>query len=180
MEKSLVKKKQKNEKFLLISIIAIMIVVDQVCKIWIQNIKQIEVIPGILYFEISQNTKAAYGIGSDSIIMYVLTNLVVLGIIGKFITTQNEFVDQKLKILLSFILAGGISNVIDKITKGYIIEYINLKQVVNLPVFNLADMFVLIGWIAIVARFAVFSVKEWRSKKESTHLRDNDKKEGMK
>lgn len=165
--KALVKKKKKlnKEAILLISIVAIIVLIDQVLKIWVQNVGEINIIPKILSFKITQNTSAAYGIGSNSTMMYVLTNLVILGVIFKFITTQNEFIDRKLKVFLSFILAGGISNVIDKIIRGYVIEFIDFKQVINLPVFNLADLFVLIGWVSIAAIFASFTVKEWRSKK---------------
>lgn len=178
-EKALVKKgkKLKKEAILLIGIATMIVLVDQILKIWIQQVGEISIIPEILNFKITENMSAAYGVGSNSTLMYVLTNLVILGIIFKFITTQNEFVDRKLKVFLSFILAGGISNVIDKIMRGYVTEYIDFKQRINLPAFNLADLFVLIGWVAIAAIFASFTVKEWRSKKTEKVLKDNDKKE---
>lgn len=178
-EKSLVKKEKKlnKESILLISIVVIIILIDQILKIWIQNVGEINIISGVLNFKVMQNTSAAYGIGSNSTIMYVLTNLVILGVIFKFITTQNDFVDKKLKIFLSFILAGGISNVIDKIIKGYVTEFIDFKQVLDLPVFNVADVFILIGWISVAVVFAGFTVREWRSNKTKKVLKDNDKKE---
>lgn len=178
-DKKYLAKKQKKltkEQILLIFIIVVIILVDQIVKIWIQNEREISIISGMLNFKISENNKAAYGIGSNSTIMYILTNIIILSIILKFITTQNEFVDRKLKIFLSFIIAGGISNVIDKIVRGYVTEFIDFGQVVNLPVFNIADLFVLIGWIAIAAIFAGFTVKEWRDKKTKNGLKDDDKK----
>lgn len=140
------------------------ILIDQVCKIWVQNLGEITIIPEVLRFKVSQNTDPAYGIGSNSTLMYVATNLVILSVIFKFITTQNQFVDKKLKIFLSFILAGGIANVIDRVINGYVIEFIDLGQV-GLPILNIADVFVIIGWMAVAAIFASFTVKEWRSKK---------------
>ena len=115
-------------------------------------------------FKVSQNTEPAYGIGSNSTLMYVATNLVILSVIFKFITTQNQFVDKKLKIFLSFILAGGIANVIDRVINGYVTEFIDFGQV-GLPILNIADIFVIIGWMSVAAIFASFTVKEWRSKK---------------
>lgn len=165
------KKKLSKENILLISIVIIIIWLDQILKIWIQNVKEINMIPGILNLKITQNTNAAYGIGSNSTLMYVLTNLVILGVIFKFMTTQNEFVDRKFKIFLSFILAGGISNVMDKIVRGYVTEFIDFGN--NFPIFNIADIFVLIGWITIAAIFASFTVREWRSKKVNKNLKDN-------
>ena len=170
-------KKWNQEMILLIIVIGIIILVDQLSKIVIQQVGQASLIENILSLEITQNTKAAYGIGSNSTIMYVLTNVVILGTIFKFMTTQNQFVDKKLKIFLSFILAGGISNVIDRLARGYVTEFIHFTPNINLPVFNLADIFVLIGWVALAAIFASFTVKEWRSKKEEKVLEDEDKKE---
>lgn len=168
-EKALIKKhkKLKKEDVLLISIVAIIILIDQILKIWMQNVEEVNIIPEILNFKVTQNADAAYGIGSNSTIMYVLTNLVILGVIFKFITTQSEFVDKKMKIFLSFIFAGGVSNVIDKIIRGYVTEFIDFKQIINIPVFNIADLFILIGWVAMAAIFASFTVKEWRGKNNS-------------
>ena len=128
-EKSLIKNKKdnKNSYLPIILIIVGIVLVDQIVKIVITNIGQITLIENILKFEIFENTNAAYGIGSNSTLMYIVTNLVIIAIITKFITSQNEFVDFKFKILLSFIIAGGISNVIDRIIRGYVLEFINIK-----------------------------------------------------
>ena len=158
------KGKLSKEVILLISIVIVIILVDQITKIWIRNSNEIDVISGVLTFKISENNKSAYGIGSNSKAMYFATNLVILGVIFKFISTQNEFVDKKLKVFLSFILAGGISNVIDKLIRGYITEFIDFRPIVNLPVINIADLFILIGWVATAAIFAAFTVKEWKNK----------------
>ncbi len=170
-EKSLVNKKSKNEKIkkekvLLLIIVLFIIIIDHMVKLYIVNVKEVQVIPNILRFNITENTKPAYGIGSGSTFMYVLTNLVILSVIFKFMTTQNEYVDKKLKIFLCFILAGGISNIIDRIIRGYVVEFIDFRQIINLPIFNIADLFTLIGWVSIAAIFAVFTVNEWRANKK--------------
>ena len=174
------KRKSKLDKkdIILIIIVTGIILIDQIIKIIISNIGEVAIIPGILNFKISQNISAAYGIGSNSTIMYVLTNLVILGVIFKFIRTQNEYVDMKIKVFLSFILAGGISNVIDRVFRGYVLEFIDFKELINLPVFNIADLFILTGWICVAAIFAYFTVNEWKNKKTEKILEDqNDKKE---
>ena len=55
-------KKLKKENILLIAIVLIVVVIDQILKIWIQNVEEINIIPGILTFKMSQNTSSAYGI----------------------------------------------------------------------------------------------------------------------
>lgn len=159
------KKLKENKYIVLIAIVIIIVLVDQISKICITNMGGIE---------ITQNTNAAYGIGDNSTVMYVITNLVILSIIFKFITSQNEYVDTKLKVFLSLIFAGGLSNVIDRIFRGYVVEFANLKQF-NIPAFNIADICVLIGWIAMAAIFAVFTVNEMRANRE----KNKDKKDNF-
>lgn len=168
-------KRITKEMIFLIGFILIIVLLDQGSKIWMHSVDEINVFSGILSFKVNQNTNPAYGIGSNSTIMYVATNIVILGIIFKFMTTQNQFVDRKFKIFLAFILAGGISNTIERMIRGYVTGFINLGH--NLPIFNIADIFVVFGWVAVVATFAIFTVKEWKNKKIEKQLEDKDKKE---
>lgn len=158
------KKKLKRTNIILIVVGIIIILIDQISKIVVTNIGNISVIEGILELSATQNIEAAYGIGSNSTVMYVITNVIILGVIFKFLTTQNEFVDTKMKVFLSFILAGGTSNVIDRLIHGYVIEWIKISK---LPVFNIADIFVLIGWVLVAAIFAGFTVNEFRKRRKN-------------
>lgn len=125
----------------------------------------VTIIPNILQFQIKENVEGNYVVNSNSTILYIFTNIVVLVMVFKFLRMENQFVDRKLKIFLSFVLAGGLSNLIDRLVRGYVFEYIDFTQAVPVPVFNLADIFVTIGWLCIVARFAFFTVNEWRKNK---------------
>ena len=170
IKKDLIKVKE-NKKHIYIIIFAILIV-DQIIKIILSVIGDITVIPNVLQFHIVQNTQGTYGVDTDSTILYVFTNIIVLGIVYRFLKIENQFVDTKLKIFLSFVLAGGISNLIDRLVRGYVVEYIDFTNVVPLPILNLADIFIIIGWICIVARFASFTVNEWRKSKEENNIKN--------
>ena len=173
-KKDLIKVKEKK-KYLYV-IILVILVVDQVIKITLSAIGDVTVIPNVFQLHIVQNTQGTYGVNSDSTILYIFTNIIVLGIVFRFLRMENQFVDTKLKIFLSFVLAGGISNLIDRLVRGYVLEYIDFTKVIPIPVLNLADIFIAIGWICIVARFASFTVKEWRKNKEEK-IRKNEKEE---
>lgn len=170
IKKDLIKVKE-NKKHIYVIIFAILIV-DQIIKIILSVIGDITVIPNVLQFHIVQNTQGTYGVDTDSTILYVFTNIIVLGIVYRFLKIENQFVDTKLKIFLSFVLAGGISNLIDRLVRGYVVEYIDFTNVVPLPILNLADIFIIIGWICIVARFASFTVNEWRKSKEENNIKN--------
>ena len=49
----------------------------------------------------------------------------------------------------SFILGGTFGNGIDRIFKGYVIDFINLN-IINFPVFNIADISINIGFIFLL------------------------------
>ena len=60
-EKSLVNKKSKNEKIkkekvLLLIIVLFIIIIDHMVKLYIVNVKEVQVIPNILRFNITENT----------------------------------------------------------------------------------------------------------------------------
>lgn len=140
-------KKKKINKFdiaIIIIIIAI-IVIDQISKIIVQN---------------------TYSMSAElnSRMTYIVTNLIIIVLITRFMLSQNQFIDKILKIFLSFIVAGGISNLIDRIARGYVLEWINISRIEWLPMFNIADIFVLAGWILVVGKFTYFTAKELRQK----------------
>lgn len=152
-------KKKKINKFdiaIIIIIIAI-IVIDQISKIIIQNVGNIN---------IEQNTYSTSGADSNSAMMYIVTNLIIIVIIARFMLSQNQFIDKILKVFLSFIIAGGISNLIDRIARGYVLEWISVSKIEWLPMFNIADVFVLVGWILVVGKFTYFTAKELMRKAE--------------
>ena len=57
----------------------------------------------------------------------------------------------------SFILGGTIGNGIDRILKGYVIDFINLN-IINFPVFNVSDISINIGFIFLL--YSIFKNKQ--------------------
>ncbi len=54
-------------------------------------------------------------------------------------------------ICLSFIIGGAIGNIWDRITKGYVIDFIDVYiKDCHWPAFNIADSFITIGIILLV------------------------------
>ena len=151
-----VKKINKVDIAIILIIIAI-IVIDQVSKIIVQNVGTIN---------IEQNTYSISEEDPNSGMMYIVTNLIIIVIITRFMLSQNQFIDKVLKVFLSFIIAGGISNLIDRIVRGYVLEWINISKIDWLPMFNIADVLVLVGWILVVGKFTYFTAKELRRKTE--------------
>lgn len=62
------------------------------------------------------------------------------------------------------ILAGGIGNLIDRIFRGFVVDFISLKWV---GIFNFADMCIVIGVIFIIILEIMESLKNGKASKKS-------------
>ena len=138
----------KNKKALLIILGIFIFLLDQITKAILIG-KNITIIPNILNFTYTENTGVAFGIGSSNLILIIIVNIVVLGIIIKFIKERKEQVNFSILISLILILSGGIGNLIDRIVRGYVIDFIDVN-LFNFPNFNIADISISIGIISLV------------------------------
>lgn len=154
-----------KKEYKILIFIFILILIDQISKFIAFKNNDFIVINGVLKFKIFNDVSGCYGVNTNSTIMYILTNLIVAIIAFQFITSQNQFVDKKIKVFLSLIIAGGISNCIDRVFRGYVLEFIDFTDFLNVPILNLADIFILIGWITMAAIFASFTAKELKNRK---------------
>lgn len=161
--------KQKNNKKLKYAIIllVILLLIDQITKyIIITNNINTTLIPNFLAIQTVQNTGGAFGIGKENTGMFIITNLVVIGLIIRFIYLQKELMDKATLYILFIILAGGIGNLIDRLLRGYVVDFINIFPSINFPKFNFADIYITIGWIILAFIFALYTYKEIKNSKE--------------
>ena len=132
-----------NKKHLIIIIGLIIILLDQITKILVIN-KNIILIPNLLSLTYTQNTGTAFGIGSNNAIIIIILNIIVLGVIIKFLKERKDDVEMNILISLILIASGGISNLIDRIFRGYVVDFIDVN-LFNFPNFNVADISIIIG-----------------------------------
>ena len=107
-----------------------------------------------------ENTGGAFGIGNNSTIMFVIANTIVITLITKFIISKKNDLSTCILIDLGLILAGGIGNLIDRIFRGFVIDYIDFNPLIKYPVFNLADICVVVGCMIIGINLVVNIIKE--------------------
>jgi len=155
------KLKLKKKTIIIIISVIVLILIDQIIKFLVVKKlgnNSINVIPNFLNLTYTENTGGAFGIGQNNTAMFIITNIIVLGIIIKFMITQKNQIDTKTNVVLVLILAGGFSNLIDRIIRGFVVDYIDITPIINFPKFNLADMFIVCGWVLLVAFIAVYTV----------------------
>ena len=138
---------KKILKIILIFVIAI-VLVDQISKILVDNFMPEEtiVLQNVLSITKYENEGVAFGINNQNISNIALI-LLVLAIIIRFVITQRKNLTIKVTVFISMIIAGGVSNLIDRIFRGAVFDFIEIG---DFPIFNLADSFIVIGWILFV------------------------------
>jgi len=134
-----------------IIIILLLILVDQGIKLYVGISKaNFELIHGFLSINYIENTGSAFGIGSGSLPTIIVSNLIVLVIVIKFLISQFERIDKLTRAVLYIVLAGGFSNLLDRIIRGFVVDYIDINAFFKFPVFNLADTYIVLGWLMLV------------------------------
>ena len=95
-----------------------------------------------------KNYGAAFNIFSGSRIFLSIIS-VIFSILLIYLILRNNSSNYYELYSYSFILGGSIGNGIDRILKGFVIDFINLN-LINFPVFNIADISINIGFIILL------------------------------
>lgn len=122
----------------------VIVIIDQLSKILIIN-KKIPVIPNFLEFNYTQNTGGAFGIGRINFIL-IISIIIIIGIIV-FLIKENTKITNYIPFVL--LLSGSIGNLIDRIFKGYVIDFIDIN-ILDFPNFNIADISIVSGVIVLL------------------------------
>ena len=144
----MIKKMQTKVYFLFLSIFIILI--DQFTKYLIFNNYKTFINKDFLLFrlEFVKNYGAAFNIFSGSrIFLSIISVIFSIFIIYLMLRKNNSNLIDFYS--YSFILGGTIGNGIDRILKGFVIDFINLNMI-NFPVFNIADISINIGFIFLL------------------------------
>ena len=142
---------------LITTIIAvILIAVDRItknCAAQALASGDIAVIDKVLYFRYTENTGVAFSMFSDN--RWVLVGITSVMLIVALAFFLSGKIKDKLELFaLSLIIAGGVGNLIDRLSLGYVIDFIDVR-IINFAIFNVADMCITIGAILVcIAAFA--------------------------
>ena len=119
----------------------------------------IPLIPGVLELYYLENTGAAFSLLENAQWLFILIAAVVVVLIGIFLRklpkTRRHL---PLFLTLIFISAGAVGNLIDRIKLGYVRDFIYIS-LINLPVFNVADMYVTMA-TAVLILLVLFYYKD--------------------
>ena len=138
----------------IISFLAL-VFVDQITKYYIDHTMDlyasIPVFKNIFEIHYIRNSGAAWGMFENKQIMFYICTIIVL-VVGCvfYARCARSGRYRDIQILLVLILSGAVGNFIDRLRFQYVIDFLYFK-LIDFPVFNVADIFITIGVIALVA-----------------------------
>tara|TARA_B100000902_G_scaffold141930_1_gene139627 strand:- start:190 stop:648 length:459 start_codon:yes stop_codon:yes gene_type:complete len=147
----------KNNRLYFILLSIFIIISDQVTKNIINlNYKSFTNNDFVLFrFDYVKNYGAAFNLLNGNRIFLSILSTSISIILLYFILNNKKKSNIEL-LSYSFILGGTIGNGIDRIIKGYVIDFINLNFI-NFPVFNIADISINIGLLFIIYGFIKYN-----------------------
>ena len=153
----------------LISLAAVILLTaaDQLIKFFVerdlQPVISADFINGFIGWHYVRNTGAAFGSFSDSTtLLSVFTGVVIAAGIAAIL--MGKIKSKYCLVCAVMIIAGGLGNLIDRIIRGYVVDFIEV-QFTDFAVFNFADILVTVGAFMLIGYLIYDSVKERKTKK---------------
>ena len=142
--------KKIQTKLYFFSLSFFIVLIDQFTKYLMHHNKKFFINKDFLLFKLDfvKNYGAAFNILSGSRIFLSLISILFSILLIYLIFRKNTLNSFDLY-SYSFILGGTIGNGIDRIYRGFVIDFINLN-IINFPVFNIADICINIGFIILL------------------------------
>jgi signal peptidase II len=104
-----------------------------------------------------QNSGIAFGLfSSATAAVIVLTGVAVTAMLLFF--ARSGLRHPVLPVALGLVIGGSLSNLLDRVRLGYVTDFLDLRY---WPAFNLADSFIVIGVVILLAAL-VFAEREPR------------------
>ncbi len=96
-----------------------------------------------------KNTGAAFSILQDSREILIILSMIALVLLALYVIKHLKSISLKACFFIALLSAGIAGNLHERIAYGYVRDYFQLNFV-SFPVFNISDIFINIGVIALI------------------------------
>lgn len=158
----------KYLKYVALGCSALLIGLDQLFKylaiVYLSNdILTLPIIEDFFHLTYIENRGAAFNILEGKKIFLVgLTSLIILA--GIVVILLDKVKSRFLIWTASLIIGGGIGNLIDRIFRGYVVDYLDFR-IIDFAVFNFADACVVVGTIMFAIYIFIIEVRNEKQQK---------------
>lgn len=137
----------------MISILLVLglLAMDLLTKYWVSHslalYQSIPLINGWLHITFVHNTGAAFSMLEGKLVLFLA--FTILAILGLCIVAFSMRKDRITYYIILVTLAGALGNLYDRIVFGFVRDFID---VTFFAIFNVADMYIVVGMITLVVR----------------------------
>ena len=159
---------------LVLALAACSVIVDQLLKLailkYIMPVGSQSLIPGFLSLDYLENRGAAFGIFLNrQWLIAVITGIICIFIVAALFRYKHH--DALSWTACTLILGGGIGNIIDRVTRGYVVDFIHFHFFPY--IFNFADICVVIG-VALLILHIFFNEREESKQRPAEKAEEKD------
>lgn len=134
---------------------AVIVGFDQLTKFLIYGTPARSIVGNLLWFESTLNTGVAFSMFEGMQILFIIISSLASILFIYLIVSKKWLVSKFEKVSVAVILAGTLSNLVDRIIFNGVRDFIYLKFI-NFAIFNIADMAITIGTILLCVAIIFF------------------------
>lgn len=121
----------------------------------------ITIIKNFFKFTYVENKGGAWGAFSGKLWLFIIITVIALGIMFYLLKDFNLQNNKMYSIGLCLIIAGAIGNFIDRLALKYVTDFLDFYIFgYDFPVFNVADICIVIGVFMLIVQILFFSKAE--------------------
>lgn len=105
---------------------------------------------GILRFSEVHNTGAAFNLFANQPEMIITASFFAIAILTFIILIASSKLTHTTASAMAALSGGITMNMIERLQYGYVIDYIHLETVPDFPVFNVADILIVVGAVVLL------------------------------
>lgn len=158
---------------LILLVVAVLVAIDLIIKSvvlkYLAPVGSYILVKNFLSLTYVENTGAAFGSFSGHTDLLSAFTAVVL-LVGLIYVLSGKIKSKVVYLSLIMIISGGTGNLIDRVTRGFVVDYIE-PLFVRFAVFNFADILVTVG-AAILIIYLIYDII--KDSKKSETVKDNE------
>ena len=144
---------------------AVLVVLDQVVKLLVRhNIplgESVTLVPGVMDLTYIQNTGAAFSLFEEHTWILAIVSLAV-SVLLAVAMVKRVFKHPFGAVSLAVVLAGAVGNLIDRLFLRFVTDMFK-TTFMNFAIFNVADICVVLGGIALCV-YVIFFYEKWEKR----------------
>ena len=137
--------------------------IDQFSKhlaiVHLANGNSIELIPGVVELHYLENRGVAFGMLQDMRWVFIPVSLLMMAFLILLLLRSPMRRQTFFRFCCYLCLAGAVGNLIDRAVLGFVVDFLYFR-LIDFPVFNVADCYVVVSAILLCVYFLFFADKD--------------------